>query len=417
MIRLWSENFNGLSLDIDREGHSEYWLKGGRGSGKSTFIARKILLGMMAHPNASAIVYRRVAATLRQSVYEEFVKAIEALKLRSWYKFRINPLEITHKVTGQRILFRGADDPGKSKSITLSKGYFGYLWFEEASEFQGMEDIRTIAASVIRGRSEQRPVMFLSYNPPKSIRNWINAAAIAPREGRMVHHSSYLELPVAWIGENFIAEAEALRQSNERAWRHMYLGEVTGTGGQVFDNLEIRPIGDKDIDVLGNFYNGLDFGFAVDPDGFVRWGYSPRDRKIYAISESYASHTPTDMLAERLRALAGRELVRCDSEDPRMIAELTRRGVNAVGVKKGPGSVAHGMRWLQELGGIVIDPARTPNIAREFQGYEYASDRNGNFLPDYPDKDNHTIDATRYALEPVIGQRKVKTLSKSALGL
>ena len=416
-MKLWSDNFNALSLDIDREGHSEYWLKGGRGSGKSTFIARKILLGLLQHPEASAIAYRRVANTLRQSVYEEFVKAISALRLGAWFKFRLNPLEITHKVTGQRIMFRGADDPGKSKSITLAQGYFGYLWFEEAAEFAGMDDLRTISASVIRGDAKQKPITFLSYNPPASVHNWVNDEALKVEPRRLVHASSYLELPAEWIGANFIAAAEALRATNERAWRHIYMGEVTGTGGQVFDNIEQRRIDADELSKLSAFYNGLDFGFAVDPDAFTRWGYSPRDRKLYAAAEFYASHTAVDTLAARVKALAGREAVRCDSADPRMISELQKRGVNAVGVKKGPGSVEHGMRWLQELGGIVIDPARTPNIAREFVGYEYERDRNGNFLPDYPDKDNHTIDSGRYALEPVIGQKTMKTASKSLLGL
>ncbi len=192
---------------------------------------------------------------------------------------------------------------------------------------------------------------------------------------------------------------------------------MTGTGGQVFDNVEIRKITDEEIGTIGKFYNGLDFGFAVDPDAFIRWGWNPAERAIMAISEYYGAHTPTDVLAEKVKGLAGDETVRCDSADPRMIAELRRRGVNAVGVKKGPGSVEHGMRWLQDLGKIIIDPARTPNAAREFSGYEYESDRNGNFLPDYPDRENHTIDGSRYALEPLIGQRDMKTASKSMLGL
>ena len=418
-IKLWSANFNALSLDIDRAGHAEYWLKGGRGSGKSTFIARKILLGMLANPKASAMVYRRVAATLRQSVYAEFVKAIDALGLRPWCVFRLSPMEIRFKPTGQRILFRGADDAGKSKSITLESGYFGYLWFEEASEFPGTDDLGTIAASIIRGAAERQPVTFYSYNPPKSAQNWINKAVLAPESRRLVHHSTYMELPPEWIGDSFIAAAEALKKTNERAYRHMYLGEVTGTGGQVFDNLEIRAIRDEDIHVLSKFYNGLDFGFAVDPDAFTRWGWRPQERAIVAMAEYYGAHTPTDALAEKVKAQAGESenTVRCDSADPRMIAELRKRGVNAVGVKKGPGSVEHGMRWLQDLGKIIIDPARTPNIAREFSAYEYASDRNGNFLAEYPDKDNHTIDSGRYALEPLIGQKQLKTLSKGVLGL
>jgi len=410
-VKAWSENFNALSLAIDREEYAEYWLKGGRGSGKSTFIARKILLGMLAHPNANALVYRRVANTLRQSVYEETVRAIDALGLRPWCLFRLSPLEIRFRPTGQRIIYRGADDPGKSKSITLSKGYFGYLWFEEAAEFAGMDDLRVIMASAIRGQAEQRPVVFLSYNPPQSARNWINAESMQRVAGRYVHLSDYRSLPREWLGEDFIAAAEALKATNERAWRHMYMGEVTGTGGQVFDNLTLRRITDDEIKALDRFYNGLDFGFANDPDALTRWAYSQRTRTVYAVDEFYASHNSVDTLAEHVRGITGSEVIWADSEDARTIAELKRRGVNAIGVKKGPGSVRAGIKWLQDLAEIVVDPARTPNIAREFAAYEYTQDRNGNFLPDVPDKDNHTIDSGRYAMSPQIMLKHARTRS------
>ena len=366
---------------------------------------------MLNHPGASAIVYRKVAATLRQSVYEEFAKAIDALGLRPWCAFRLSPLEIRFKPTGQRILFRGADDPGKSKSITLSKGYFGYLWFEEAAEFAGTEDLRTISASVFRGEAGQRPITFLSYNPPVSIRNWINNEALRPMPGRMVHHSTYMELPPEWIGPDFIAQAEALRESNERAWRHMYLGEATGTGGQVFDNIELRALPEAELSALDRFYNGLDFGFANDPDALTRWALNPGTRTLYAVAEFVASHNSVDTLAERVKAACGSEIVWADSEDARTINELKRRGVNAVAVRKGPGSVKAGIKWLQDLAAIVIDPARTPNIAREFSGYEYTQDRNGGFLPDVPDRDNHTIDSGRYAMNQQILQKLARTRS------
>lgn len=408
-IKLWSDNFNALSLDIDREAHSEYWLKGGRGSGKSTFIARKILLGMLEHPEASAIVYRRVANTLRQSVYEEFVKAVDVLGLRPWCTFRLSPLEIRFKPTGQKILFRGADDPGKSKSITLARGYFGYLWLEELAEFDGMDDVRTIQASAFRGRAQQRPLTFVSYNPPRSARNWVNAESIRPQSDRLVHHSDYRSLPEAWIGPDFISRAEALREASERAWRHMYLGEITGTGGQVFDNLQLRRITDEELSALDRYYNGLDFGFASDPDALTRWAYSPATRTLYAVREFVASHNSVDALTERVRDVAGREVVWADSEDARTIAELRRRGVNAVAVKKGPGSVKAGIKWLQDLAAIVVDPARTPVIAKEFAAYEYLPDRLGGFLPEVPDKDNHTIDSGRYALNQQIQQRIART--------
>lgn len=394
--------------DIKREAHGEYWFKGGRGSGKSSFVSLAIIRGLLKHPDAHAIIYRRVAATLRESVYEQMAWAIDILGLRPWFQFKISPLEIRYAPTGQRIMFRGADDPSKSKSIKLSSGYFGYLWFEELAEFRGIDDVRSIKASTLRG-TNAHTVTFCSYNPPMTARSWVNEEALRQESDRLVHHSSYLDVPPEWLGKRFIADAEALRASNERAYRHMYLGEVTGTGGQVFDNLDVRAITAEEIAGLDRVYSGLDFGFAIDPDAFTRWGYDRKARRLYALAEFYGAHTPTATLAEKVLALAGRDVVRCDSADPRMIAEIRRLGVNAVASKKGPGSREHGFRWLQNLGGIVIDPARTPNIAREFAAYEYAHDAHGNFLAEYPDGEDHSIDSARYALEPEITRRVATT--------
>ena len=167
--------FLAIHRDIKRGGHAEYWLKGGRGSTKSSFAATEIILGMLRDPMANAIVYRKVAATLRESVYEELTKVILRMGLEPWFRFRLSPLQIIYKPTGQKILFRGADDPAKSKSIALSRGYFGFLWFEELSEFSGVEDIRTIRASVIRGAGSGRAAVLCSYNPPATSAAWVNA--------------------------------------------------------------------------------------------------------------------------------------------------------------------------------------------------------------------------------------------------
>lgn len=188
----------------------------------------------------------------------------------------------------------------------------------------------------------------------------------------------------------------------------MYLGEVTGSGGQVFDNLDLRPLTEEELNAERT-YSGLDFGFAVDPDAFVKAAYDPAQRKIWLLDEFCRARTPCETLAEEIRSRA-EGVVRCDSADPRMIFQLRELGVNAVGVKKGPGSVSSGMRWMQEQGQIVIDPARCPRAAKEFSGYEYMPDPGGGFLPEYPDRNNHLIDALRYALEPVIGRRQAKTM-------
>ena len=415
LTELIAPKYYGLHRSLKEGKYDEYFLKGGRGSAKSSFVSIEIILGLLRHPRANAVVYRRVAATLRESVYEQLLWAIEMLGLGGFFETRLSPLEIICRATGQRILFRGADDPGKSKSLKLAKGYFGYLWFEEAAEFPSMADLRTIKASVIRGGSGA--ACFYSYNPPLSVSSWINSEALLPRPGRIVHHSCYLDVPPLWLGEGFIAEAEALKKTNERAYRHMYLGEAAGSGGQVFENLTLRTVEDHEFETLDRSLNGLDFGFAVDPDAFIRVFYDAKLRRLFVAEEFFGVRTPAQRLAEEVKKRAGNETVHCDSADPRMIQELRLRGVNAVGAKKGPGSVRQGIRFLQELGEIIIDPARCPNAAREFSAYEYESDGFGNFRPDCPDKNNHLIDAARYALEDLIRRRSAGTLDRRKLGI
>lgn len=414
LSELIAPGFYGLHRELREGRYSEYMLRGGRGSGKSSFVSLEILLGLLKDPQKHAIVYRRVAATLRESAYSQMLWAARQLGMEEMIDARLSTMELRLIPTGQRILFRGCDDPGKSKSIKLKSGSFGYLWFEEAAEFSGMADVRSIKASILRGG--EGAVTFYSYNPPISASSWINAEAMLPAPERRVHSSSYLDMPREWLGGDFIAGAEALKRSNERAYRHMYLGEAVGTGGQVFDNLSLRTVRDAELR-SGRLLNGLDFGFAVDPDAFVRVCYDAKLRRLFVVEEFFGVRTPVDRLAAELHRRAPGETLHCDSADPRMIQELRSRGVAAVGAKKGVGSVREGIRFLQELGEIIIDPARCPNAAREFSGYEYAADEHGNFRADCPDRDNHSIDAVRYAMEDEIRRRRAGTLDRRALGI
>ena len=402
---LIAEPFRAVHADVKRRGHAEYWLMGGRGSTKSSFISIEIILGIITTPGSNAMIYRRVKDTLRESVYEQMVWAIDMLGLRELFRLRVSPMEIRYLPTGQRILFRGADDPGKSKSIKLSEGYFGYLWFEELSEFRGMQDVRTIKASVLRGLpAGARSVTFYSYNPPISARNWVNEEANRPKDGRLVHASDYRSVPIAWLGEDFIAEAEALRASNERAYRHMYLGEVTGTGGNVFDNLSLRAISDAEIGSFGATYAGLDFGWFPDPLHFARCAYDPARRRLYIYDEYRTVRTSNAdayrMLVEKKQLTSAEEVI-ADSAEMKSVNDMRSYGMRCVAATKGPGSVRASMRWLQALNEIVIDPARCPEAAREFAQYEYERTRDGEFVDAYPDADNHAIDAVRYALNRV----------------
>lgn len=412
---LLAGSFEPVHRAIQAGAYRHYWLKGGRGSAKSSFVSVEIILGMMRNPGANAVVYRRWAHYLRGSVYEQLLWAVDRLGVSRYWRAWRSPLRLEYLPTGQQALFLGADDPVKSKSIKLAHGYFGYIWFEELAEYADMESVRSIIQSVARG--DGQPAVFYTYNPPKSAQSWVNAEAMRERPGRLVHHSSYLDVPRGWLGEAFLAEAALLKDTNETAYRHEYLGEVTGTGGQVFDNLELRPITGPERAGFDRLRYGLDFGFAVDPDALLAMHYSRPTRTLYILDEYYRAGGSIDQLAEAAKKLAGGGRLTADSEDPRMIAELRRRGLSVEGAKKGPGSVEHGMRWMQDLGRIVIDPRVCPNAAREFAAYEYERDRWGNFRARYPDKDNHTIDAARYGCEDIIGHKLARVRSKSGAGL
>lgn len=397
-----ARTFWDLYDDLKRDGHAEYWLKGGRGSTKSSFISLVIVRGLLADPNANAIIYRKVGNTIKDSVYSQMLWAIDQLQLAPWFQAKVSPFELIYKPTGQRVLFRGADDPLKSKSIKLQHGYFRYLWFEELSEFRGMEDIRTIKQSVFRG--VDRGVTLYSYNPPKSAQNWVNAEALKSVTGRLVHHSTYLDVPKEWLKEAFISEAERLAQSNERAYRNEYMGEVTGTGGTVFDNLVLREISADEIGGFGAVYAGMDFGWFPDPLHFVRCAYDPARRRLWIYDEYRTVKTFNrdvfDYLRENMGLTSSEEVI-ADSADMKSINDLRSYGMRCVAATKGPGSVRASMRWLQALREIIIDPARCPEAAKEFSQYEYERTRDGEFVDAYPDANNHAIDAVRYALNRV----------------
>ncbi|NLO84803.1 MAG: PBSX family phage terminase large subunit [Clostridiales bacterium] len=377
--------------------HSDFWLMGGRGSCKSSFVSLEIILGLLREPTANAIIYRKVADTMRDSVYAQMIWALDKLGMLPWFQCKVSPMELIYKPTGQQIIFRGADDPQKSKGIKLKRGYFGFLWFEELTEFSGMEDILTIKASVIRGGDA---TTFYTYNPPMTAANWVNSEARNEVPSRFAHSSSYLDVPPAWLGQSFLLGADALRLSNDKAYRHMYLGEITGTGGQVFGNLHLRPLIPSEWESFPT-YSGLDFGFATDPDTYIRCAHDRKRRILYIVGEFAATGQLINALAAQVRTRAARDIITCDSAEPRSIAALRALGIRAIGAKKGPDSIAHGIKWLQTLAAIVIDTKSCPFAASEFATYEYDRDKSGNVLPCYPDRNNHTIDAVRYAVESV----------------
>lgn len=405
---LIAPQFYSIHWDILEGKHTHYKLYGGRGSTKSSFVSIEIIYGMMQDPNANAACFRKVKDTLAESVFEQLLWAIDALEVSHLWKVTLSPLRLTYKPTGQRIVFRGCDDPNKSKSIKVRKGYFKYIWYEERAEFPGDEDERKINQSLMRGGDKY--VVFYTWNPPKSLNSWVNQDVLEEREDTLCNHSTYLTVPREWLGEQFYVEAEELRKRKILAYRHEYLGEAIGNGGKVFDNIIIRKITDEEIAMFDKIRQGLDFGFAADPLAYERMHLNKKQRRLYIFGEVYQTNLRSSKAVEYIKILnPENKIITADSEEPRSIDTFNELGLRVVGAKKGPGSVDHGIAYLSDdLDEIIIDPVRCPNAAREFNLYELEKDKNGNFKGGYPDKDNHSIDAVRYALEGDMTMKKAK---------
>ena len=242
------------------------------------------------------------------------------------------------------------------------------------------------------------------------IASWVNAEVIVVRPDRLVHSSTYLNVPVEWLGEQFIIEAEELKKTNELAYRNEYLGELTGTGGAVFTNITLRNITDEEINQFDNIADGIDFGYAVDPACYGQNHLDKTRRKLYIFNEIYKVGISNKKLHDEIiKVKIGRSEITADSAEPKSIDEINSYGgIRIVGAKKGPDSIDFGIRWLQNLAEIIIDPERCPNTAREFSTYEYEKDKYGNFKSKYPDINNHSIDMTRYSREKEYNFRKLQ---------
>lgn len=199
--------------------------------------------------------------------------------------------------------------------------------------------------------------------------------------------------------ERYIVEAEHLKETKPTAYAHEYLGEVTGTGGEVFDNVNFVELPDEVIDRFDRIRRGIDWGYATDPFVYNECHYDKTRRRLYIFRELHQVRLKNRKAAELIKPLAGSRRITCDSAEPKSIDEMRDFGLNVAGAKKGPDSVEYGIKWLQDLEEIIIDPVRCPETAREFSGYELDRDKDGNFKAGFPDHDNHHIDAIRYACE------------------
>ena len=400
--------FHKMIRDIRAKKHSEYILPGGRGSMKSSTISLIIPELLKNNPNMHALILRKVGNTIKDSVYAQMKWAIDKLGLSEEFVCKVSPMEITYKPTGQKIYFRGADDPLKIKSIKPEFGYIGIVWFEELDQFSNPEEIRNIQQSAIRGGNEA--YKFKSFNPPRSKNNWANeytAEAEEKDENVMVVHSTYLDLGIEqeWLGDVFLADAEHLKEVNPDAYDNEYLGHANGNGGNIFEYIEERTITDEEISHFDRIYQGVDWGWYPDKYAFSRIYYDSARETIYFIDEIYENKKSNEWTANEIKRRQYDDYeITCDSAEPKSINDYRDLGLPARGAIKGPGSIEYSMKWLQRRK-LVFDPKRTPNACKEFKKYEYERDKDGNICSGYPDKDNHLIDSVRYGSESLWRRR------------
>ena len=408
--------YDDILEDILDHRHTHYVFAGGRGSTKSSFVGgTDIPLLLISNPQCHAVCFRKVGNTIQTSIFPQVVWGIYKLGLENYFRIpKTYSTPIVFTPTGQQIIFMGLDDPNKVKSIKLPFGYIGITWFEELDQYAGETELRKVTQSTMRGGDKFWD--FRTFNPPISKNNWANEyterCELKRTKDTLVVRNTYLDVPREWLGDLFIEEAEALKETDERAYQHEYLGQAIGTGGDVFKNVcdmdmeQLVLIGDREVPMwqtFDNIYNGIDWGFAIDPFAFVRMHFDKKHLDLYIFDEYSTLRTRNEevfhILYDELKKVKREECVIADSAEEKSIADFKAYGAFIRGAQKGPDSVRYGIKWLQGLRHIYIDKRRCPESWTEFTQYEYEQDRDGNFIPSYPDANNHRIDATRYAME------------------
>lgn len=369
---------------------------GGSSSGKSVFLAQRTILDVLKGRNY--LVVRKVARTIRQSIFNELCKVINDMDLNSQFTINKTDMAITAK-NGYQILSCGLDDVQKLKSITPVKGVITDILVEEATEIE-YSDYKEISKR-LRGVSDFKGMkrITFAFNPILQT-SWLYTEFFGKWDDSMTRYEdeNISILKTTFKDNAFLEQDDIERLENEtdEYYYNVYtlgnwgvLGSVIFKNWKVEDCSEIRKTAD-------NYKNGLDFGFASDPAALVRTHYDRKHKTIYILDELYQRGMTNDILAEEVKAMIGYEYVVCDSSEPKSIKELKNYGINAVGAKKGKDSVAHGIQWLQQQT-IIIDVS-CQNFKNEIQQYQW-KEIQGQAVPIPIDKNNHLIDALRYSYE------------------
>lgn len=405
VYRLIHEVWNGES-DVH-----EIISKGGRGSIKSNFWAAIVEETIYNDEQAHCVFTRRYKTDLRGSVYNQFMKTvIRHGRIDDW-EFTTSPMRAVYKKTGQQVLFVGADKPISLKSYNVTFGYVKMLLHEEADEMAGVAQMDNIEDTFLRSDTPALDVKI--FNPPQSANNFMNAYVEEKRNdpSTYIAHSYYYNVPQKWLGKRFFERAEWFKQYKPRYYQNNYLGEVTGTGGVIFDNVETRKLTDEFIQELPYFYYGLDFGYE-HPQVFIKAYYDSDTDILYPVEEVYSRRCKNSTFARKISKYKNVEIL-ADSARPDNIKEMQDWGFDIIGAKKRWGANNgrdYCWEWLRQCNKIVVDPERTPHLYKELTTLEFEQLKDGTFSSEYPRLNEDCIMALIYGLNRVIMETRREDL-------
>ena len=369
---------------------------GGSSSGKSFFITDKIVIDTINGCNW--LCCRNVAKTIRNSVFNEVVKSIDSMGVRKQFRINKSDMVITCKLNKKQILFCGLDDPEKVKSITPQDGVLERIFIEEATEVKRESYLQL--KKRLRGRSDNSKHILMAFNPILKS-HWIYKDFFGKWEdGKNKYEDKDITILKTTYKDNLFltkSDRELLENETDPYFYNVYtLGNWGVLGHVIFKNWRVENLS-KLIPTFDKIRNGMDFGYSSDPNALLKAHIDKAQKKLYVYNEHYQAGMSDDELVRVSRQTFGREYVTCDSAEPKTIDYLVMHGINAIPAVKGSDSILRGIRYLQ--GYEIVVHTECQNFKNEIEQYHWKEDKYGNAMADPVDKDNHLIDALRYACE------------------
>lgn len=403
-------------------GYGTYWnykgryrvCKGSRASKKSTTTAMNLIYRIMEYPESNALVVRKTYRTLLDSCFAQLKWAVNRLGVKDYFDFKLSPLEIIYKPTGQKILFRGLDDPLKVTSVTVEVGSLCFLWIEEAYEIMSEADFdmldESIRGEVPKGHFKQ---ITLTFNPWNE-RHWIKGRFFDKLDKDVLAITTNYTCN-EWLDRSDLNVFERMKENNPRRYQVAGLGNWGIVDGLIYENFEERLFTLEEIKDYKTVA-GLDFGYTNDPTAFFIGFLDKKGSVLYVWDEMYSKGLSNKKIYENIKNMGySKEKITGDSAEPKSIDELKGYGLRIKGAKKGKDSILNGIQWIQDLK-IVIHP-RCNNFLTEISNYQWDKDKFGKALNRPIDDFNHLLDAMRYALEDDIQSKTIKAVNRSILGL